>query len=96
MTTIRRFVLRLRSFFRPVAAEAELSREIQSHLQLLEDGFVARVAARRGERRRDARIVRPRALPVTAVVMVIVGMIATLGPARRGLRIQPTEALRAE
>lgn len=35
-------------------------------------------------------------LPVTAVVMVIVGMIATLGPARRGLRIQPTEALRAE
>jgi ABC-type lipoprotein release transport system permease subunit len=28
--------------------------------------------------------------------MVIVGMLATLGPARRGLRIQPTEALRAE
>jgi hypothetical protein len=35
-------------------------------------------------------------LPVTAVVMTIVGMFATLGPARRGLRIPPTEALRAE
>jgi ABC-type lipoprotein release transport system permease subunit len=35
-------------------------------------------------------------LPVTAVVMTIVGLCATIGPARRGLRIQPTEALRAE
>jgi putative ABC transport system permease protein len=35
-------------------------------------------------------------LPVTAVLMTIVGLFATLGPARRGLRIQPTEALRAE
>jgi hypothetical protein len=35
-------------------------------------------------------------LPVTAVVMAIVGLFATIGPARRGLRIQPTEALRAE
>jgi ABC-type lipoprotein release transport system permease subunit len=35
-------------------------------------------------------------LPVTAVVMVIVGLFATIGPARRGLGIQPTEALRAE
>jgi ABC-type lipoprotein release transport system permease subunit len=35
-------------------------------------------------------------LPVTAVVTTIVGLFATLGPARRGLRIQPTEALRAE
>jgi putative ABC transport system permease protein len=35
-------------------------------------------------------------LPVTAVVMTIVGLLATIGPARRGLRIQPTEALRAE
>ena len=55
MTTIRRFVLRLVSFFRPGAAEADLSREIYSHLQLLEDEFVskgmprdeARLAARR-------------------------------------------------
>jgi putative ABC transport system permease protein len=35
-------------------------------------------------------------LPVTAVVITIVGLFATIGPARRGLRIQPTEALRAE
>jgi hypothetical protein len=35
-------------------------------------------------------------LLVTAVVMTIVGLFATIGPARRGLRIQPTEALRAE
>jgi ABC-type lipoprotein release transport system permease subunit len=33
---------------------------------------------------------------VTAVVMTIVGLFATIGPARRGLRIQPSEALRAE
>ncbi len=71
MTTIRRFVLRLLSFFRHDAAEAELSREIRSHLQLLEDEHVAkgmsrdeaRLAARRAfggveqakERQRDAR-----------------------------------------
>jgi hypothetical protein len=36
------------------------------------------------------------AVPVTAVVMTTVGLFATIGPARRGLRIQPTEALRAE
>jgi ABC-type antimicrobial peptide transport system permease subunit len=28
--------------------------------------------------------------------MVIVGLLAAAGPARRGLRIQPTEALRDE
>jgi predicted permease len=71
MATIRRCVLRLLSFFRSGAAEAELSREIQSHLQLLEDEFVsngiprdeARLAARRAfggveqakEHQRDAR-----------------------------------------
>lgn len=35
-------------------------------------------------------------VPVTGVVMTIVGLFATIGPARRGLRIQPTEALRAD
>jgi ABC-type antimicrobial peptide transport system permease subunit len=35
-------------------------------------------------------------LPVTAVLMTIVGLFATIGPARRSLLIQPTEALRAE
>jgi ABC-type antimicrobial peptide transport system permease subunit len=35
-------------------------------------------------------------LPLTAGIMTIVGLLATVGPARRGLRVQPTEALRAE
>ncbi len=33
-------------------------------------------------------------LPVIAITMVAVGLLAALGPARRGLRLQPTEALR--
>jgi hypothetical protein len=35
-------------------------------------------------------------VPITALLMVLVGLFATIGPARRGLRIQPTDALRAE
>jgi len=35
-------------------------------------------------------------LPAVAIFMTVVGLLAALGPARRGLRIQPTEALRAE
>lgn len=35
-------------------------------------------------------------VPATALAMIIVGLFATIGPARRGLRVQPTEALRAE
>jgi hypothetical protein len=35
-------------------------------------------------------------VPITALLMALVGMFATIGPARRGLRIPPTEALRAE
>jgi len=34
--------------------------------------------------------------PVIALIMVVVGMAAAFGPARRSLRIQPTEAVRAE
>jgi hypothetical protein len=37
-----------------------------------------------------------RLLPITALVMAMVGFFATIGPARRGLRIQLTEALRAD
>ena len=35
-------------------------------------------------------------VPATAAFMLIVGLLAAVGPARRGLRVQPTEALRAE
>jgi predicted permease len=35
-------------------------------------------------------------LPIVAAFMTTVGLLAGVGPARRGLRIQPTEALRAE
>src|SRR5688572_10995568 len=56
MTTLRRLVLRLLSFFRLGAAEAELSREIHSHLQLLEDEFVSK-----GMPRDDARLAARRA-----------------------------------
>ena len=35
-------------------------------------------------------------LPAVALVMMIVGFLAALGPARRSLRIEPTEALREQ
>ena len=35
-------------------------------------------------------------LPLVALLMVTIGVIATIGPARQGLRIQPIEALRDE
>ncbi|MGE5836697.1 MAG: ABC transporter permease [Acidobacteriota bacterium] len=35
-------------------------------------------------------------IPAVAVIMLLVGFFAAFGPARRGLSIQPTEALRAE
>lgn len=35
-------------------------------------------------------------LPTVAVLMFTVGILAALGPARRGLAVQPTEALRDE
>lgn len=35
-------------------------------------------------------------VPGTAVFMLVVGLLAAFGPARRGLSVQPTEALRAE
>jgi ABC-type antimicrobial peptide transport system permease subunit len=33
-------------------------------------------------------------LPAIAMLMIVVGLAAALAPARRGLRIEPTEALR--
>jgi hypothetical protein len=35
-------------------------------------------------------------LPVVAACTMLVGLLAAAGPARRGLQIQPTEALREE
>jgi ABC-type antimicrobial peptide transport system permease subunit len=35
-------------------------------------------------------------VPAVSTIMLAVGLLAALGPARRGLRIQPTEALREE
>lgn len=35
-------------------------------------------------------------LLTVAVFMIVVGLLAAVGPARRGLRIQPTEALKAD
>jgi len=35
-------------------------------------------------------------VPVTVALMLVVGLLAATGPVRRGLRVQPTEALRAE
>jgi hypothetical protein len=74
MATLKRFLLRLVSFFRSNQAEADLAREIDSHLRLLEDDFIAhgmnpekaRYAARRAfggieqmkERQRETRSFR--------------------------------------
>ncbi len=71
MARLRRFLSRLRSVFRPFEAEADLAREVDSHLRLMEDDFErqgftpeqARLAARRKfggveqtkDRHRDAR-----------------------------------------
>ena len=35
-------------------------------------------------------------LPIVAVFMMLAGLLAAIGPARQGLRIDPTEALRAD
>lgn len=35
-------------------------------------------------------------LPATAAILLVVGFLATVGPARRGMRIQPMEALRED
>jgi putative ABC transport system permease protein len=54
MSHVRRFLFRLAALFRVTRAEAELSREVDAHLQLLEDEFVAKGMAR-GEARYAAK-----------------------------------------
>ena len=47
----------------------------------------------------EGALLRGRAGPLlatTVVVMSLVGLVAALGPARRGLQIEPTEALKGE
>ena len=47
--------------------------------------------------RRRGRTMVPLALMASvAAIMGVVGLLAAFGPARRGLRIQPMEALREE
>ena len=36
------------------------------------------------------------ALPIAGAVAIVVGLLAAVGPARRALRVNPTEAIRAE
>ena len=38
----------------------------------------------------------PLVLPLVCLIIAVVGLLATVGPARRGLRIDATEALKAE
>src|ERR1700731_1184490 len=52
----RRFVLRLRNALRPASAEADLAREVASHLALVEDELV-----RRGMTAEEARFAARRA-----------------------------------
>lgn len=56
MSDLRRFGRRLTTLFRSTRAEQDLGREIQAHLQLLEDQFVAQ-----GMSRKDARYAARRA-----------------------------------
>lgn len=55
MHHVKRFLLRLRSVFRPHDHDADLSREMSAHLTLLEDEYVRRGVSR-DEARRQARV----------------------------------------
>ena len=95
MAPVRRFLLRLASFFRSGRAEAELAREINAHLQLLEDEFLAALVGKLtggGLMNGNGAVL----LPAVAALMTAVGLLASVGAARRGLRVQPTEALREQ
>jgi hypothetical protein len=48
-----------------------------------------------GPRGREVRL-KPDPTTRAVAFMLLVGVLASLGPARRGLRIDPTEALRSE
>jgi len=48
------------------------------------------------ERCAVVKVFVPVVLPAVALFMMLVGFLAALGPARRCLRIEPTQALREE
>jgi len=55
MAVVRRFLLRVLSLFRSTRAEHELAREIQAHLRLLEDQFLAKGMSAADARRAATR-----------------------------------------
>ena len=86
----RRTILRLLSSFRSSRAEGELTREIRSHLQLLEDQYTEfRGSERDLTLRGMARIVG------YGIVMLGVCLPCVV-PTRRALNVEPTVALRTE
>jgi predicted permease len=59
-------------------------------------GMIGTVALDRMTGKGPVNDSNPLALVVVAALMTTVGMVAAIGPARRGLAVQPTEALREE
>ena len=66
-----------------LAIGAVIGASIASTLEVLTDG---------GLMNGNAEIV----VPIVAVVVILVGLLAAAGPARSGLRVHPTDALRQE
>ena len=56
MAYLKRFLFKLRNFVQPGHAEQDLAREVESHLELLEDDF-----RRRGMSTNEARLAAKRA-----------------------------------
>lgn len=59
-------------------------------------GLVGAVALDRVAGRGPVHEGNPIVLPLVVLLMATVGLVASFGPARRGLAVQPTEALREE
>jgi hypothetical protein len=55
-----------------------------------------RETTRESSGRHDHATAACAAVPIVAIIMTTVGLLAALGPARRGLAVQPTEALRSD
>jgi ABC-type antimicrobial peptide transport system permease subunit len=59
-------------------------------------GLIGTLALERIAAKGAVRDGNPAALLVVAALMTAIGLLAAIGPARRGLAVQPTEALREE